>query len=122
MTEKNAEGGDCNENCNSYIEDSYDQDYWYQQMDKELDNITDILAKYLVELGCKKNSVIGVLVNRNEFMTICSMSITKAGGAYLPLDPTYPKERINFMINDTKSKIVISDDDLVDIRDYDLIS
>ncbi|MBQ0099628.1 MAG: amino acid adenylation domain-containing protein, partial [Firmicutes bacterium] len=79
---------------------------------KEVDDITDALASYLVKNGVGKEKVVGVLIKRSEFMPICSMGVLKAGGAYLPLDPTYPPERLNFMMEDSKAMLLISDSDL----------
>ena len=84
---------------------------------KELDEITDILAKNLVKNGFKKNSVGGVLIPRCEYMVICALGILKAGGGYLPLDPSYPPERLNLMVKDSGAEILITTDDLNGIID-----
>ena len=79
---------------------------------KELDNITDILAKHLRKMGIGKEKVAGVLIPRCEYMVICALGILKAGGGYLPLDPTYPPERLNLMMNDSGAKVLITTADL----------
>ncbi|MBP9988346.1 MAG: amino acid adenylation domain-containing protein, partial [Ruminococcus sp.] len=81
-----------------------DKKYTY----REVDSITDILAKNLVKNGVGKEKVVGVLIPRCEYMLIASLGILKAGGAYLPLDPTYPAERLNFMMKDSGAVLLIS--------------
>ena len=50
-------------------------------------------------------------------MAIASLGVMKAGCAYQPLDPTYPKERLNFMTQDSGTKLLIADEDLCSIVD-----
>ena len=77
---------------------------------KEVDELTDNLAGFLIDKGVMREKVVGVLVPRNEYMPICALSVLKAGGAYLPLDPTYPSERINLMIEDSGAMFLILDE------------
>lgn len=65
---------------------------------REVDELTDALASQLVKCGVEKEKVAGVLIPRCEHMLLCSLGVLKAGGAYLPLDPTYPPERLNLMM------------------------
>ncbi len=88
-----------------------DKSFTYQ----ELDRITDILAKDLVKKGIRKDTVAGVLIPRCEYMVICALGILKAGGGYLPLDPTYPQERLNLMMTDSGAKVLITTEELNDI-------
>ncbi len=78
----------------------------------ELDKITDILAKDLVKKGIGKDVVCGVLIPRCEYMVICALGILKAGGGYLPLDPSYPPERLNLMMKDSGAKVLITTETL----------
>lgn len=48
-------------------------------------------------------------------MVIASLGVLKAGAAYQPLDPSYPPERLNFMINDSSAKLLIADESLLDL-------
>ncbi|MCP4152878.1 MAG: AMP-binding protein, partial [bacterium] len=50
-----------------------------------------------------------IMVERSIEMIIGLLGILKAGGAYLPIDPGYPKERINYMLKDSNAKIVIKE-------------
>lgn len=76
---------------------------------KETDKLTDNLAGYLVKKGVKKEKIVGIMVSRSEFMPICSLAVLKAGGAYLPIDPSYPSERVNLMIEDSGAMLLILD-------------
>lgn len=78
----------------------------------EMDRLTDILAKNLRRDGIGREKVVGVLIPRSEYMMICSLGILKAGGAYLPLDPSYPPERLNLMVKDSGAEILITTPEL----------
>ncbi|MCR4561907.1 MAG: amino acid adenylation domain-containing protein [Bacilli bacterium] len=88
-----------------------DKKYTY----KEVDEITDRIANELIRLGAKKEKVISILINKSEFIVLASLGVIKSGAAYQPLDPTYPKERLNFMVKDSSAIILIRDDNLNDL-------
>ena len=92
-----------------------DKKYTYS----EIDRITDILAQHLLECGINKEDKVGILIPRNENMLICSLGVLKSGGAYLPLDPTYPPERLNLMVNDSGAKMLIYDPTLDNVISSD---
>ena len=75
---------------------------------KQLDELTDNLAQYLREKGIDREKTVGVLIDISEYMAICALGVLKACGAYLPLDPTYPPERLNLMMNDSGAEILIT--------------
>lgn len=79
---------------------------------KQLDEITDRLAMHLRRCGIEREKVVGVLIPRCEYMAICSLGVLKAGGAYLPLDPTYPPERLNLMMQDSGAQVLITTPEL----------
>ena len=62
--------------------------------------------------GAGKSPVVSVLIPRCEWMAIASLGVLKAGCAYQPLDPSYPKERLNFMVKDADAKLLIADEEL----------
>ena len=82
---------------------------------KELDEITDKLARYIRSKGLGKGDVIASMVERSEYMTICSIGILKSGAAYEPLDPTHPPERLRFMTKDAAAKMLIADGKLLSL-------
>lgn len=75
---------------------------------KELDLLTNQLANRLINLGIKPNTFVGVYIERSLEMIIALLGIIKSGGAYVPIDPSYPKERVDYMINDSQVKIILS--------------
>jgi amino acid adenylation domain-containing protein len=75
---------------------------------KQLNNRANQIAHYLQELGVVPDSLVGIYVERSLEMIIGLLGILKAGGAYLPLDPTYPQERINFILADGKVNIILT--------------
>lgn len=75
---------------------------------KELNEKANQLAYYLREKGVKADSIVGIQVERSIEFIIGMMGILKAGGAYLPMDPTYPKHRIEYMMEDSKINIVLT--------------
>jgi len=78
----------------------------------ELDLITGSLAEKINHYGVKKESFVSVLIHRSHFMPLCSIGVLRAGAAYQPLDPSYPKERLNYMMKDAGAKLLICDRDL----------
>ncbi len=79
---------------------------------REVDELTDRLAAYLIKNGIGRETVTGVLIPRCEYMPICALGVLKAGGAYMPLDPGYPAERLNLMVKDSGAKLLIADESL----------
>lgn len=93
-----------------------DRKYTY----KETDELSDRVARYLQEKGIGKGDKVSVLINKSEYIVIASLGAVKTGAAYQPLDPTYPKERLEFMIKDSGAKALVKDRDLVDLlAEYD---
>ena len=81
----------------------------------EIDKITDNLAAHLSKKGIGKGSVVGVLIPRCEYMLTASLGVLKAGAAYLPLDPGYPPERLNLMVEDAEATLLITTPELQNI-------
>ena len=84
---------------------------------KQVDEMSDRIAAYLIRKGLKSEDVVSILIPRSEWMVVASLGVLKAGCAYQPLDPSYPKERLNFMMQDASAKLLIADEELRDIVD-----
>ncbi len=82
---------------------------------KELDELTDKVAEYVTGQNLQVGDVVSILIERNEFMPICAFGVLKAGFAYQPLDPTYPPDRLAFMMEDAKTKLLIAQKELLSI-------
>ncbi len=74
----------------------------------ELDKKSNQLAHYLLAKGVKPEDLVGLCIHRSVEMIIGMLGIIKAGGAFVPIDPSYPRERIDFMLEDTKASVVLS--------------
>jgi len=73
------------------------------------------LAHYLRQThAIAPGNLVGVFMNRSEQMLIVLLGIIKSGAAYVPLDPAYPKERINYIIQDSGMKMIVMDQSLSD--------
>ncbi len=90
-----------------------DHRYTYAQVDE----ISDRIACYIAGKGLGREDAVSVLIPRCEWMAIASLGILKAGCAYQPLDPSYPKERLNFMVKDAGARLLIADEELRDLLD-----
>lgn len=86
-----------------------DRSYTYA----ETDRITDRLAAYVAGLGIDREQAVSILIPRCEYMAIASLGVSKAGAAYQPLDPSYPKDRLAFMMEDAGAKLLIADEELL---------
>jgi amino acid adenylation domain-containing protein len=74
---------------------------------RELDERSNQLARYLAAQGVKPKDIVGVALNRSPEMIIALLGILKSGAAYLPLDPGYPKKRIQYVLDDASAKTII---------------
>ena len=78
----------------------------------ELNARANQLARHLRSLGARRESLVGICVERSLEMAVGILGILKSGAAYLPLDPDYPKERLAFMLEDARPSIVLTKSDL----------
>src|SRR5512138_3213677 len=88
-----------------------EQKLTYQQLDERADR----LAGYLVSLGVEPNELVGVCISRSLDMVVAILAVVKAGGAYIPLDPAYPPERLSFILEDASTNIVITQSPLLNL-------
>ena len=76
---------------------------------RELNARASQLGNYLRGLGVGPEAMVGICLERSVEMVVGILGILKAGGAWLPLDPHYPKERLAFMLHDAHAGVVVSD-------------
>ncbi|OUM56531.1 hypothetical protein PIROE2DRAFT_18827, partial [Piromyces sp. E2] len=69
--------------------------------------MTNSIAHYLRSLNVGRNTIVPIICERSYYYVIGIIGIMKAGGAFLPIDPEYPEERIKFMIEEVEAKIVL---------------
>ena len=77
---------------------------------RELDEEATRLAHRLVELGVGADSIVGLYLDRSVEIVVGMLAVLKAGGAYLPLDPEVPAERLAFIAKDARVHVVITRD------------
>ena len=75
---------------------------------RELNQQANQLAHYLQALGVGPETIVGICVERSLEMVVGTLGILKAGGAHVPLDPTYPKERLAFMLGDAQPSVLVA--------------
>lgn len=80
---------------------------------QELNYLANQLAHYLQRLGVAPEILVGICVERSLEMLIGMLGVLKTGAAYLPLDPTYPQERLSFMLKDAQVLILLTQQHLV---------
>ncbi|HEX2926935.1 MAG TPA: amino acid adenylation domain-containing protein [Ruminiclostridium sp.] len=108
---------------NEYLEEQAAKDprniaviFQNQKLDYgELNERANRLARILIQKGIGRESIVAVLMERSIEMIIAIMAVQKAGGAYLPVDPTHPMERIQYILNDSKTGILLTHKNFSDI-------
>jgi amino acid adenylation domain-containing protein/thioester reductase-like protein len=80
---------------------------------KELDKRSNELAGILISQGVKPGTLIGIFANRSLDMMVALLGVLKAGGAYLPLDPSFPSKRLAFMVDDSGASIILTQKSLL---------
>ncbi|MCU0290274.1 MAG: amino acid adenylation domain-containing protein, partial [Acidobacteria bacterium] len=74
----------------------------------QLNEQSNQLAHSLIEKGAHPDCIIGIMMERSVEMIVAIMGILKSGSAYLPIDPLYPGERIDYMLKDSAAKILLT--------------
>ncbi|AFZ01580.1 non-ribosomal peptide synthetase [Calothrix sp. PCC 6303] len=82
----------------------------YQQLNHKANQ----LANYLQKLGVSSGTLVGISLEKSLEMIIGIFGILKAGGAYIPIDPTYPVERVALILKDAQLPILLTQQSLVD--------
>ena len=75
---------------------------------RELNGRANRLANYLQRLGVGPEVTVGICLERSPNMTVSVLGILKAGGAFVPLDPAYPAERLSFMLQDCHIPLLLT--------------
>ncbi len=85
----------------------------------ELEAEANRLANYLIEVGVHPKSKVGICVERSPNIVISALAIWKAGAAYVPLDSTYPKDRLAYMADDSAIEALITEESLASLVEVD---
>ncbi|HEX6288074.1 MAG TPA: amino acid adenylation domain-containing protein [Herpetosiphonaceae bacterium] len=86
-----------------------DQQLTYAQLSERV----SALAQHLRRLGVGPDVLVGVSVDRSLDMIVGVLAVLTAGGAYIPLDPSYPRERLAFMLEDAQAAVLLTQEHLL---------
>lgn len=82
---------------------------------EELNQRANCIANYLLQLNLDKRLPIGLLAEPSTDMIVAILGVLKAGLAYLPLDATYPKDRLGFILKDSSASVVLTQKHLLSL-------
>jgi amino acid adenylation domain-containing protein len=74
----------------------------------DLETRSNQVAGFLRSLGVDRNALVGVCVPRSAALAVAALGVLKAGAAYVPLDPAYPSERIDWMLEDARPTVLLT--------------
>jgi amino acid adenylation domain-containing protein len=83
---------------------------------RDLNSQANRLAAYLRGRGIGPEVPVAICLKRSTNLMVSMLAVLKAGGACVPLDPAYPAERLEFMVRDTRSALLLTQDDLLPSR------
>ena len=75
---------------------------------RELNQRANSLASYLRSQKIGRNDSVGIMVNRSLEMIISILAVLKSGACYIPIDPEYPQDRIEYMLNNSNAKLLLT--------------
>jgi amino acid adenylation domain-containing protein len=78
---------------------------------KELNDKSNQLAHYLVQKGIKSGAAIGIICERNFELVVGLLAILKSAASYVPVDPSYPKDRQEYILNNSVCELILTDSD-----------
>ena len=88
------------------------RDTFHELTYTELDRLTVSLAADLQSRGLTAGEVVGVLLPRTLNIVVAALGVMRAGGVYMPMDMSYPQERLQYMCQDSGCRIVLEEKDL----------
>lgn len=88
----------------------------------QLNQKANLLAHYLIEIGVTRNSLVGVVLPRSIDFIVAILAIIKAGGCYIPIDPSFPTERINKVIDDAALSFLVTKTGIISLSTKDKLS
>lgn len=93
-----------------------DKRYTYRQLDEATDRLAAVIYDKVSTVTGKANlaeQVVSIIIDRNEWVFLLPLAVLKTGCAYEPLDPSYPSDRLNYMVQDAKAKLLIGQPEFI---------
>ena len=102
-----------NQTPNNIAVSSHDGSLTYH----DLNNYSNFIANNLLELGVKKGDIVAVMLHRSTKIIPSILGVLKTGACYVPIDPEYPVERIEYMLKHSSAKAIVGTSDCLNILD-----
>ncbi|MCB9420437.1 MAG: amino acid adenylation domain-containing protein [Ardenticatenaceae bacterium] len=80
---------------------------------KQLNQRANRLARHLLSLGVGRGDLVGINLERSLEMIVALFAVHKSGAAYIPLDPAFPQDRLDFMLADSQARVLITQTSLL---------
>lgn len=91
-----------------------DQKLTYEELNKKANQLAHVISNH----GINEGDIIALLMDKSLEMIVSILAVLKANCAFLPIDVSYPKERIDYMLKDSNSKLLITTDKSLNSIDY----
>ena len=83
---------------------------------KELNEEANALGHFLIDSGVKTETIVAVFAERNSYAYVMRQGVLKSGGAFLPINPEYPEDRINYILEDSAAKLLVTTTEVLEKR------
>ncbi|GAB2588097.1 non-ribosomal peptide synthetase [Spirosoma areae] len=80
----------------------------YQALHRKANQLAHVIRQHIAEATAGRQPIVGVVLERSPELIITLLAILKAGAAYVPIDPEYPHDRIQFMLTDSAADVLIT--------------
>ncbi|QGX67144.1 amino acid adenylation domain-containing protein [Bacillus sp. ms-22] len=85
---------------------------------RELEDMSNALSGELKAQGVEKESTVALILDRSVYVIVSMLGVMKAGGAFVPIDPAFPAERIRYTLEDSGAQVIVTNESLLDSDQY----
>ncbi|OAB44754.1 non-ribosomal peptide synthetase [Paenibacillus glacialis] len=85
---------------------------------RELNQRANVVASLLIDKGARPDKIVAIMTERSLEMIIAILAILKSGAAYMPIDPRLPRDRIEYMLQDSKAELLVTQSGVTD-KEFD---
>jgi non-ribosomal peptide synthetase component F len=89
-----------------------DRTLTYRELNEEANAVGHVLRRF----GAGPETIVAVLADRDSYAYVMREGVLRSGGAFMPVDPEYPEERIRYILDDSKSKLLITTGNVIERR------